>query len=551
MEEKDLINEMPEESSTSAEAATPVADEKTIEESAIVEEAASEGEKETTQELRESYEEAVEDGKKKKKKKKKKRSKKKIALIVVVTFFVVLGVAIGLFFLIGNLLAEDYNPVYVMFNNPRPDKEITYSAEETTLINQALASNASQEKVKEAIAMMYAKANENKINAPQAIAVLRGEGKATIDFAGQHPSGTMIVRGIKVQNGNEFYYQKAAKVVESSIDAIQTILQNSLNQQERTYTNLSDTYLLTGTIKGGDARVGKPETATIPFLPLGKPGQLNQYEDYETFAEHGYYLNDPREITNFNIQKDYIVLQKGQKWIEYNAEKKYYTLRFSLLLEPGEAHEDCVRVARQYLRDSANSSNLDFAKYDVVLEIWDNGYLKKMHDDEVWAGKLDGTYTESTTWYESIIYYDFDPSIFSEEDLAIYAENIDAADKESGYVDPMTFLTGYTEDEETHVFTSAEAPEKAYKVYSLPVVKAATAEEEQEPDKDAEVLESVGLKTYVVTGRADWTKEDADDDTEVTEEVETTYYVVDINSWSGKVIKKYMDGLKSVRRTTP
>ena len=404
MEEKDIVSEVTEETVVSED-------------------------KESTQELRESYEEVAADSAPDKKKKKKKRSKKKIALIVVASFILAIGLAVGLFFLIGTLLAEDYNPVEVEFNNKMPEKPLSFSAAEQTLISNVLSSaNPTEDQIKETIAAMYYRANYNKIHAEQAIAVLRGEGSAAIEFMGKHPSGTMIVRGIKVQSGNEFYYQKAAKVVECSIPAIQSFLKNTLNQQERTYTNMNNAYLLTRTLKGKNAKIlDTPETKTVPFLSVGIPGAINSYSDQAIFFRDGYYLEDPREITNFNIQKDYIVLkelEEGQKYVEYDAEKKIYTLRFSLLLEPGEAHEDCVRVARQYLRDSTNSTDLDYTRFDVVLEIWENGYLKSMHDDEGWKGNLDGTETESRSDYNSIMYYDFSPELFSEEDLALYTDSI-------------------------------------------------------------------------------------------------------------------------------
>ena len=452
MEEKDLKNELPaEEESTEApvtESVAPEAEEQPVE--AATEPAAEQPaeaaevaeEKESTQELREAYEEATEDGKKKKKKKKRKKmSKKKIALIVVASFFLALALAVGLFFLIGTLLAEKYVPIDVTFTPAKPLYASSFTGEETNKIEVAMAPGATEDQIKDAIASMYYRANQNKIHADQAIAVLRGEGKATINIAGQKPSGTMIVRGIKASYGDTFYYQKAAKVVKCSIPALQDIIQNSLNQQERAYTNFTNINLLSGTLKGKKAKIEGKETATIPFLQIGNPDSFTKYNNFNDFKEHGYYLEDPREITNFKIVKDYIVLkdlEAGQSYIEYDAEQGLYTLRFSLTLEAGEDHEDCVYYSRKYLRDSSNSSDLDFKRYDVVLEIWDNGYLRKMHDDEMWCGNLSGTYTESTTWYESIVYYDFDQAIFSEEDLARYAG------EEGTVVDEVTGETTYT-----------------------------------------------------------------------------------------------------------
>ena len=277
--------------------------------------------------------------------------------------------------------------------------------------------------------MIYNKANYNKIhNTPQALAVLRGQGSAAVELLGQSPNGSMIVRGIKAQSGDEFYYQKAAKLVECSVPSVQAILEKSLNQQERAYTNGTDDYRLTGTLKGKNAKILKePETTTVPFVAVGVPekSKITSY-DKENFYQEGFYLDDPREITNFRVTKDYIVLKElkeGEEYIEYDEDGKFYTCRFSLLIE-GEGHDDCVEISRRYLRKSANSENLEYEKYDVRFEVWDNGYLKMMHDDEIWAGTavmagIDVT-TKSQSWYESVIYYDFDEALFNAEDAAAY-----------------------------------------------------------------------------------------------------------------------------------
>jgi len=54
--------------------------------------------------------------------------------------------------------------------------------------------------------------------------------------------------------------------------------------------------------------------------------------------------------------------------------------------------------------------------------VWDNGYLKRMYDEERWEGtiKLGGSTTSSESWYECIMYYDYAESLFNEEDAEAY-----------------------------------------------------------------------------------------------------------------------------------
>jgi len=406
MEEKDIINEEAQ--------VTPTKTETPSEEKA------------STVELREAYEE----NSAQKTPKKKKISKKKLALIIVASVILLIGIAVGLFFLIGALLAEDIEIVQGEFHNTPPAVESTYSADELALIESAMEKNASADTIKQAIALIYTKANYNKIhNAPQAITVLQGYGGA--DALGA--VGSMAVRGFKVQAGSEFYYQKAAPIVECDPVSLQKPLSDLLEQQERVYTNGVDDFRYTGTLKGPSARIDlddedHPMTKTIPFIPVKVPKKsaIKSAESKEAFYEIGYYLEDPREITNFNIKAEYIVLKEledGEAYIEECQTEDgdhFYLCRFSMLIE-GEGHDACVDKARAYLRKSANSTDLEYLQFDVTLEVWTNGFFKKMHDEEQWSGTVTaGAKSTSTSWYESITYYDFNAEIFTEEDAAEY-----------------------------------------------------------------------------------------------------------------------------------
>ena len=364
-------------------------------------------------------------------KKKKKLKAWQIVLIVIGAIIVAAGIGVGLFFLIGELTYKEYVPVEVELDSARPNVATTFTPEEQAKIDLALADNATEDQVKEAIALIYAKANANKIGADKAIAIARGDGTASVDisFLGKvvTADGGMAVRGFKVQSGDAFYYQKGAKVVDCSIKGAMTIVANMLNQQERTFESGTGDYK-TVQLKGADAKVGKNETATLPYFTLGDPKSVTTCADRDEFMVKGYYLDDPRELSNFRINKSTIVLKElaeGEKYIEYDATKKFYTMRFSLLIE-GENRAECVGKARQYLRDSSGSENLEFAKYDLQLQVWDNGYAKFVHDDEIWSGEMNMAGTKSTTssnsWYECTFYYDFDEKLFTEEDAAKYQE---------------------------------------------------------------------------------------------------------------------------------
>ena len=386
-------------------------------------------EKDSTAELRNAYETKTAE----KPPKKKKISKKKLALIIVASVILLIGIAAGLFILISSLLVKDIDIIVGEFHNTPPDVESTYTEQEQELIESAMKKGASDDTIKQAIALIYSKANYNKINnAPQAITVLQGYGGADAFGA----VGSMAVRGFKVQAGSEFYYQKAAPIVECEPTWLQPSLSSILEQQERVYTNGVDDFRYTGTLKGPEARIelddeDHPMTKTLPFIPVKVPKKsaIKSAADKESFYELGYYLEDPREITNFNIKAEHIVLKElaeGEEYIEECQTEDgdhFYQCRFSLLID-GDGHDDCVKKAREYLRKSANSTDLEYLQFDVTLEVWTNGFFKKMHDEEQWKGSADSplgpTETKSTSWYESITYYNFNAEIFTEEDAAEY-----------------------------------------------------------------------------------------------------------------------------------
>lgn len=364
--------------------------------------------------------------------KKRKLKKWHIALICVAAFIVLVGLAVGIFFIVGAINSRHRVPLDGKFDNAAPDFEVSYTEEELAMIEVAMSDDATDAEIKAAISMIYNKANDNKINHTEnAVAVLRGEGSATLNYMGLTPSGSMIVRGIKVQSGKEFYYQKAAPIMECSEPSLQSTLDKMLSQQERTYTDGVSQYYGTGTLKGKKAKiqdVDDVETLTIPFILVDLPDAVTKFsrkgafKEEDTFYDSGFYLEDPREITNFRVTADAIVLkplEEGQKYIELVTMEdgaKYYVCRFSLDIH----NESCVEVARAYLRKSAESGNLQYLQFDVIMEVWDNGYLKKMHDDEQWTGSAVVGNTTSTSWYETIVYYDYDETLIEESERAYY-----------------------------------------------------------------------------------------------------------------------------------
>lgn len=384
------------------------------------------------------------------KKKRKKWSKKKIALFVVVGFILFLALAFGIYVLVGTLTRKDHDIKERTFSGSAPAHLAnTITAENQTSLDAAIAlsgkdaselTDADRATIKERIAYLYNLANYNKIhNTDQAIAFLQGDGGAALGSI----VGKMFVRGFKVQAGEEYYYQKAAMIYECSESYMQSTLESILNQQERAYADQeNNVYKLTDTLKGDDANIiNKDEIEYVPFIEVDVPDTV-QTTDKAGFYSVGYYVDDPREIQNFRIAAEHIILNensaneklRGKPFFEYVDDTEfgmgYYICRFSL----DYLNDYCVDKSRAYLRASANSDNLEYAQYDVVLEVWENGYLKRMYDDEKWTGdiKKPKATTTSTSWYEITMFYSyddslkayFDPSVVEKYDVENWAEKI-------------------------------------------------------------------------------------------------------------------------------
>jgi len=369
------------------------------------------------------------EGHNKEPKKKRKLSKGKLALICVGGFFLLLAIGVGLFFLIGYLMKTDHNTYSRKLSASAPQYETTIEKENYDQIEEALTlaqktdlTETDKDKIKAQIAYLYNLANANKIDKSktgQSITFLQGEGGATLMGA----TGTMAVRGMKIQSGDVYYYQKGAMIIDCNVKPLQATLEGSLNQQERAYADIAKSvYKMTGTLKGKKAKILNPdEIEFVPFIEIGNPDTV-ETKSKSTFMTDGYYLNDPREITNFRIKKEYIVLDEsklgeGEKFIEYKD--GYYICHFSL----DYLNDTCVEKAREYLRKSAMSDDLQYWKYDVTLEVWNNGYFKRMYDEEGWGGTTLGQTTTSSNTYEIATYYNFDADLkklFSEEDQAKY-----------------------------------------------------------------------------------------------------------------------------------
>ncbi|MBQ9369646.1 MAG: hypothetical protein IJU10_01070 [Clostridia bacterium] len=389
-------------------------------EAASVEEFVAPAENATTVELRENYEEVVAENAEAKKPPKKKLGKGKLALIIVGGVLAAILLAVALFFLISWILNEDIPSEPLNTHPARPAVETTISAELQAKLDHALTSGATDAEKAEAAMELYALANVNKKNAAQCVMIAQGSGTAVVGGAAE---GEMTVRAFKVQDNGVYYYQKGAKLTKVNMGTTD-LLSQVLDKQERTYAPADGKYravMMSGTsarVGNGESDVTKVFSSELPFLNLGvanKSGIYEEYDevitDYDEFLERAFvYGGDPKEINNFNYHKE--AIRNVEIKILKDNEQKYYDITFDVDC----TDEETVKVARQYLRTSSNSENLEFSSLKVNLKIWDNGYIRSFKDWEEWAGDASvkvGAFnasgsSSSVTDYEGVFYWDYD-----------------------------------------------------------------------------------------------------------------------------------------------
>ena len=389
-------------------------------EAASVEEFVAPAENATTVELRENYEEVVAENAEAKKPPKKKLGKGKLTLIIVGGVLAAILLAVALFFLISWILNEDIPSEPLSTHPTRPAVETTISAELQAKLDHALTNGATDAEKAEAAMELYALANVNKKNAAQCVMIAQGSGTAVVGGAAE---GEMTVRAFKVQDNGVYYYQKGAKLTKVNMGTTD-LLSQVLDKQERTYAPADGKYravMMSGTsakVGNGESDVTKVFSSELPFLNLGvanKSGIYEEYDevitDYDEFLERAFvYGGDPKEINNFNYRKE--AIRNVEIKILKDNEQKYYDITFDVDC----TDEETVKVARQYLRTTSNSENLEFSSLKVNLKIWDNGYIRSFKDWEEWAGdasvkvgaiKASGS-SSSVTDYEGVFYWDYD-----------------------------------------------------------------------------------------------------------------------------------------------
>lgn len=230
-------------------------------------------------------------------------------------------------------------------------------------------------------------AESNYFNADYLAKVSLGGGSAIA--AGL--TGKMTVRSLSIREGDTSYSQSIGRVYEGDPQGLLGAAQMLLDQGKRTYTiNCGDedeevSYRQEPKNKGNPAM-----TDTFPFATCNfAAADLETIDKEHPDEENDFHLKYNGELTNFVISTDSILPESYS--VVFDDEKGCYTVIFEIDVRTQDSRNAYTDRPRASLRKSATSSDLEFKKYKVTMEMWDNGLIKTYSTEEEWEATLELT----------------------------------------------------------------------------------------------------------------------------------------------------------------
>jgi hypothetical protein len=81
-------------------------------------------------------------------------------------------------------------------------------------------------------------------------------------------------------------------------------------------------------------------------------------------------------------------LLKDSYTVVYNEDDDIYTVSFEIDVTTQDARDAYTERPRASLRKASTSNDLEYLKYKITIELWDNGTLKTFTTEEQWEATL-------------------------------------------------------------------------------------------------------------------------------------------------------------------
>lgn len=260
---------------------------------------------------------------------------------------------------------------FAMPQGARPDYDSLFSTEDKALIDKAIAGEASQDEMKQAVIALYNTANKSRIQTPLSLVVQ--ESNAGISLA------NVIMHAYNLRKDNSWYYQLATSVDPSSDDPgaklLASIAKNFAGYVKVAYTlGDGDYWFFAGK---GEAYSCDCTVETFPYSTLAIQNKDNPFSEAYTLDEFNnkvHVLSDSiHELCNVDFSAEII-----SDNITLTYQDGYYKVAFSI--DCGNAGSDWYRKAQEDMNEGNNSIK-SYEYYNAVLEVWDNGYAKQFHTE--------------------------------------------------------------------------------------------------------------------------------------------------------------------------
>ena len=231
--------------------------------------------------------------------------------------------------------------------------------------------------------------------------------------------GSLDFADIYCRDNGAFYSQSIARVTEASSSVSDSILgaAQAMGQADRKYSADGETFYVQK-VKGN-----KANAKMIRDYPFGtstfNKGDLEKLS-LSKYKEKEYIRSDYRELTNFVINRDTIKADTA----EISYEEGMFTLYFEIDLENKEARDTATEYARANMREASSSNDLEYAIYNVTIEVYDNGLIRKYTKEESWEATLKILFwsPHGASLSETSVYYSWDPA-----DCSFSANGIDVS----------------------------------------------------------------------------------------------------------------------------
>ena len=243
----------------------------------------------------------------------------------------------------------------------------------------------------EAALHLYSVAQANVMDADKVSSFSYGGGTATTGPVG----GGLSFGDIMVKDNNDVYIQNVARIssVEGLPDTAIGIVQNMLDQSTRKFYDSSEDTYYVQKIEGSDATCRMIED--YPFGSSSFENGTLKTLTWERYKEIEYVRNSINDLTNTLISEDTIKnTEDDDIVIDYDSETGLYTLSFGLKLATQEEKDLATgEYARPDMQEASGTAGqeegaLEYNKYDMVIEIYDNGLPKSFTASESWDATL-------------------------------------------------------------------------------------------------------------------------------------------------------------------